>query len=530
MRILLVEPKYRRLTGLKEAELKQAKQNGETIKLNEESLWYPPLGLMKLARFHKDRGDTVHFVRGCDPNVFSTGDLFTPLSLWDRVYITTLFTFHFNKIVSTINFYKEAVGGTVSKVFVGGVMASLMPDDIYKKTGVYPITGILTSSEQIGLTPSVNIDALCPDEEIIEKELYAINDTYYAYTTRGCVNRCKWCGVPKIEPKYIDYIDIKPLVEGLRKQYGDKPRLNLMDNNVLASLRFEDIVNDLLSLGYGRKDYTNSAIPRKRFIDFNQGVDASFFTEKRVELLSKLSIKPLRIAFDSVDERGVYENAIRSAWKHGFRDFSNYMLYNFRDTPKDLYERLIINIHLNSEQILHDPKCVSGKIYSYPMRYAPTGDSEGLHTNWHRDYVAGWETKSVDWYESPRWTKRFIRNIEIMKGAAHGAISPTPSLALRTIGKSFEEFVCNLYMPEKFLRNRNRYEKKVYEFEPKRPEGSGEVEAFRRFMIGLLKKQGEDFYFFHNAVSPNETASIRDALGKCRKDKLRKWLEWYIGK
>jgi len=528
MKVLLVEPDYRRLTSTREAAMRVSKENGDATQRDDDTLWYPPLGLMKLARFHKDRGDKVKFVRGCDRTLFSAGDLFTAPTLWDRVYVTTLFTFHFDRIIDTINFYKDAVGGTTSKVFVGGVMASLMPEDIYEATGVFPITGTISSARQIGIRSNKNIDALCPDESIVEPELYAINDTYYAYTSRGCVNRCKWCGVPQVEPEYIEYIDIRTLVRRLRKEYGDKARLNLMDNNVMASPRFADIVQDLLDLGFGCDGYTNTDPKRKRVVDFNQGVDASFFTEELVGLLAQLTIKPLRIAFDNVKERNVYETALRLAWKYGFRDFSNYMLYNFRDTPKDLYERLTINIRINAEHMAAESDKASGNIYSYPMRYAPIGKNEGKHGNRHRDYYPEYDAKDVDWLTSPKWTRRFVRSIEVMKGAAHGSISPTPSLASRAIGRTFEEFVCNLYMPEKLLRNRNKYERKVYEFEPTRLAGTGDVERFRRFMLRLLKQQDEDFYLFHNAVTQNKTTAIREYLAKCKKASIREWLQWYL--
>ena len=117
MKVLLVEPDYRRTRP----ESVRRKPNGGAK--NDGTLWYPPLGLMKLSRFHRSRGDTVKFVYGCDKSVFGDGPLF---SLWDRVYITTLFTFHFDKIINTIRFYIDAAGGTVSRIFVGGIMASLM--------------------------------------------------------------------------------------------------------------------------------------------------------------------------------------------------------------------------------------------------------------------------------------------------------------------------------------------------------------------------------------------------------------------
>jgi hypothetical protein len=193
--------------------------------IHDDKLWYPPLGLMKLAQYHKNRGDEVHFTRGCDPTIFREGNLFEPAALWDRIYITTLFTYHFDNIVKTINFYKDAVGGTVSKIYVGGIMASLIPDAIAEHTGIYPTPGVLVSSRQIGFDDEVNIDTLPPDYDILDPTLYAINSTYYTYTTRGCPNTCAWCGVSTIEPQFVPYIDIRPTINSLRLRYGDKPTL-----------------------------------------------------------------------------------------------------------------------------------------------------------------------------------------------------------------------------------------------------------------------------------------------------------------
>src|SRR5260370_3793749 len=81
---------------------------------------YPPLGLMKIAQYHGQRGkkDHVRFIKGEDRSVLGV--------VWDRIYVTTLFSFEFPRIAQTIQFAIEAARGNKDKVFVGGIATSLM--------------------------------------------------------------------------------------------------------------------------------------------------------------------------------------------------------------------------------------------------------------------------------------------------------------------------------------------------------------------------------------------------------------------
>jgi len=515
MNILLVDPDLFKVQACNEP--------------TDDRLLYPPLGLMKLSTYHKQRGDQVKFVRGCDKTIIY--DLFNEQPLWDRVYICTVFTYNFRKIVSTINFYKEAVGGTVSKIFVGGIAASLIPNEIFEETGIYPVEGLLTNSNKIGFIDQVNIDQLVPDYSILSKELYAINSTFYAYATKGCVNKCAWCAVPTLEPVFVPYVDIKPIILELRERNGDKSKLKLMDNNVLASSELDKIVDDLLFLGYGKNDYTNTSPRKKRSIDFNQGIDASFVTEKNMKLLSRLCIKPMRIAFDDLQEKNDYTRAIEIAYRFGVDEFSNYLLYDFKDNPRSLYERMKINIRINEKWKTDRGR--NANIYSYPMRYAhikSTGNNGSERedvpdTSKREDILDTAKCSIAEWFADPSWTKRFKRSIEIMKGAANGAISPTTSLAWRTIGETFEEFITNLYMPEELLRNRNKHEKRTYLASGKR--GSGLIEEFRQFLLSLVRNNDQRFYSFHNAVSTNSMKKIKEAINNCMDKELRRWLKYY---
>lgn len=508
MNILLVEPAYRKKT----AAMIRGDQN-----IPDEELWYPPIGLMKIARYHKDRGDTICFAAG----IPDYEDKYPAVTRWDIIYITTVFTFHFKKVVETINYFKS-LG---DKIVVGGILATLMPTDIFVETGVRAIPGLLSSSRMLGFDDDVNIDKLTPEYSFLFGTNYAVRDTFYTYTTRGCKIGCPWCAVPKLEPVYEDYIDIKPQIYQLRKEFGDYSSLKLMDNNVLISPRLENIVNDLLELGYGRDDKNEHG--KHRVVDFNQGVDASYINEKTVSLLSKINIIPLRIAFDRIGETKTYTRAVELAFEHGFHAISNYMLYNFKDTPRDLYDRIFVNISLN-EKWKSGHNGNRGQIYCYPMRYAPINEDLGIHANRERNFFAKVDSRTIDWLNNPVWTPKFSRNLDVIKGVAHGSIPTVPSLARRAIGRTFEEFITNMYMPEEMLRNRNKYEKTIYPDEKPREPGDGQIEEFRSFILGLLKQKSELFYFFHDTVASNSKQDIREAIRFTNNPELLKWFNRYL--
>ena len=109
---------------------------------------YPPLGLMKLAQYHGPLGkqDNVRFIKGEDRTVLTTA--------WDRIYVTTLFSFEFQKISQSIDFAVFAANGHSDKVFVGGIAASLMHERFLAEPrwhGIRFIKGLLGQAPAIAL-------------------------------------------------------------------------------------------------------------------------------------------------------------------------------------------------------------------------------------------------------------------------------------------------------------------------------------------------------------------------------------------
>ena len=254
------------------------------------------------------------------------------------------------------------------KIFVGGIAASLMKDqfeEVERWKGIRFISGILTETPAVSLKlgyhdfgvrdlTSQPIDERVPDYSILNDidYQYPVYDAYFGYASRGCIRKCSFCGVPKLEGAQRDMPPITDLVNSVSRIYGPKKDLVLMDNNVTAAPKFNEIMAEIRDLGFvpGAR-LTRNGSTRKRRVDFNQGVDSRLLCKlpHLMQQLSTICIDPLRIAFDHWGIRKQYEQSIRSATDHGIRNLSNYMLYNFHDSPEDLYKRLRMNIELNQE-------------------------------------------------------------------------------------------------------------------------------------------------------------------------------------
>jgi hypothetical protein len=405
------------------------------------------------------------------------------------------------------------------QLLVGGVMASLLTKEIEIETGIKPTTGLLDQPGILDDTPKAReliIDNLPLDYSILDEidYKYPTDSAYFTFMTKGCTRKCAFCSVPKLEPTYKPKIETIDKFWEIKTHFGEQQNLLLMDNNVLASPKFPEIIQEIKDMGFVngatyiepnqlkiailnlRSGYNDRAyvkrsfklihvllsrlrgkskqefynlleefellhldtttkenllkankliapyyekhrpkIPKQRYVDFNQGTDARYVTDELMKLMSEIPIKPLRIAFDYVGLKNTYIAAVELAAKYGIKELSNYILYNFNDSPHDLYERLKINVELGERLGIH--------IYSFPMKYIPLFGEEAKD----REFVG------------KKWNKKFIRAIQSILNVTKGIVAPGRSFFEKAFGKNIDEFYDLLFMPETYIVYRYLFER-----------------------------------------------------------------------
>jgi hypothetical protein len=541
---------------------------------------YPPIGLMKISTYHKMIGDDVTFFKGdlldfvidkyCELSLrklklidkriewrlfiskikkfIRDSDVENILAIpmaknqyakviallskyssiirkreyekypkYDRVYVTTLFTFYWNITIQTIQFSKRLVRNE-KDIYVGGVMASLLTKEIEAETNIKPFTGLLDVGGVLDNTEAARnliIDDLPLDYSILDeiRYKYPTQSAYFTFMTKGCTRKCAFCSVPKLEPTYKPKILTIDKFNAVKDRFGDQRNLLLMDNNVLASPFFPEIIEEIKSMGFTKgatfvepnqyeiaiknlkSGYNNRAFmskifflihsirkrikgrnkieyerilndfnllevdlltrknllssyrqlapiyekfrskaPKLRYVDFNQGTDARYVTDQLMKLMSEIPIHPLRIAFDYIGLKETYIKAVELAAKYGINNLSNYILYNFNDTPDDFYERLKINVQLGQR--------LGVKIHSFPMKFIP---------------LFGEEAKGRE-FVGKKWNKKFIRAVQSILNVTKGIVAPGPDFFYHAFGSTLSDFYELLYMPEEYIVYRRAFE------------------------------------------------------------------------
>lgn len=531
---------------------------------------YPPIGLMKIATYHKMLGDQVRFYKGdlkkfkislraestivalnlSFPLVnwqlfkqeiikyFSTkrlanlenvisklqGDQVEILSIlksysnksltdyYDRIYVSTLFTFYWDITIKTIEFTKSLTNKP-ENIFIGGVMASLLKNEIIQATGITPISGLLDKPYSLDKDNEIIVDELPLDYSILHEieYVYPTDSAYFTFMTKGCTRKCAFCSVPKLEPTYKAKIEAKFSFEYVKEKFGEQRNLLLMDNNVLASPKFAEIIKEIKDLGFiAGATYT---YPNKLKIAVNNLIsgynDKAYIKETfkiihqltgRINRNSKEAYKLLleqknllieptdkNMLIEAFDDINVYYEKYRYSGKVArYVDFNQGIDARYvTDENMKLLSEIPIKplriafdhigikrTYINAVELAakHGLTDLSNYIL-FNFKDKPSDFYERLKINvdlgkrlnikifsFPMKFVPlfGEEAKNRK-YVGEHWNKKFLRAIQTILISTKGIVAPGYEFFEMAYGKDLQSFLYLLYMPESYIINRNYF-------------------------------------------------------------------------
>jgi hypothetical protein len=246
----------------------------------------PNLALMKLAHWHKARGDTVHVTRHIER------DLFEPE--YDKVYGSAIFKFSQVRLMRfKLQWPQAIVGGT-------------------------------------GTTEPGTVEELIGEEyEHYDYEGWPAVDYSIGFTQRGCRLSCKFCVVPKKEGKPRSANTIANIWRG-----DPHPRkLHILDNDFFGNPEWRDRIAEIRDGGFK--------------VCLSQGINTRLIDEEAAQALAtiqyrdtKFERRRLYTAWDNLKDEGVFFKGIERLERAGIPP-SNIMAYMLVGYDKnETWERL----------------------------------------------------------------------------------------------------------------------------------------------------------------------------------------------
>lgn len=293
----------------------------------------------------------------------------------------------------------------------------------------------------------------CENNDILIESLQSCFFLNLNFKLLNIVNNIK-NRLPNIRNGYPEikeiYVSISDSIKRIDKEFGPKRDLLLMDNNVLRSPKFDQIIDEIKALGFEKgATFVNPKTGKTvvRHVDFNQGLDAFLLNEHKAQRLGELAIKPARIAFDHIEDEDVYVRAITLCARAGIDHMSNYLLYNgedftgkghsyHADTPEDLFYRMHLTMELGENLTEELGRKIA--IFSFPMRYIPLDNDQ-------RGFIGA------------NWNAKYLRALQCMLIPTQGKGIQGRSFFEADFGKTAEDFVMYLAMPERLLNKRGHF-------------------------------------------------------------------------
>ncbi len=270
----------------------------------------PNLALMKLARWHRKRGDSVYFTRSVHRNLFEPR--------YDVVYGSAIFTFSKRRVERFRTEFPEAIiGGTGS--------------------------GSWTTVEEL----------IGEDYEYYDYTDYPQYQFSLGFTQRGCRLKCSFCVVPKKEGRPRSVNTIAEIWRGT--PYPRK--LHLLDNDFFGQPR----------------DQWRTRLDEVRAGNFkiclNQGINVRFIDDESAAALASIEYRDdqfqrrrLYTAWDNLGDEERFFSGIDTLERAGIpsKQVMAYMLIGY--DPRETWDRILHRFN----------RMVSRGILPYPMVYDNT--------------------------------------------------------------------------------------------------------------------------------------------------------------
>jgi hypothetical protein len=338
-----------------------------------------------------------------------------------------------------------------------------------------------------------------------------------------CPNRCKFCAVPRLEPKYCNYISLKTQIEIAEKKYGAQKDLLLLDNNVFASKHFNKIIDEIKSCGFQRgatymppneyeiafnnlkapkKEHRNIRAYTKKMIEIYDLISENlpeieqadfYLAREQANLLYAIYATPQEIiALDSI-ARPLYEKFFKPSVRTRYIDFNQGIDARFVTDEK---MKKLSEINIRPLRIAFDHYSMKSKYINairlaakYSIRnlsnyllYNFTDRPEDLYNRMKLN-VDLCEELGVTIYSFPMkyhpidlpeyfrnrdyigkyWNRKFIRAIQAVLNSTKGKIGRGKTFFEEAFGRDVDEFRKILWMPEAFIIYRRKYNQDLRE-------------------------------------------------------------------
>jgi len=334
---------------------------------------FMPIGLLKLATYHRKMNDSICLLKGNVPkeqiHFENSNGTISKNTQPDMVLITSYFTYWSNHVKRSVSYYKKMFPKV--KVIVGGIYASLMPEHCKK----------YTKCDEVHVGIHAEAEKCKPAMRYFEKH-FGEKDYQIIHTSRGCIRRCEFCGVYRIEPSFTYKNSIKNEII--------KRKIIFYDNNLLANPEIESLLTELAFLKHKQKIL---------WCEAQSGIDGRIL-ENNAELaylLKRAGFKDIRISWDGpLGEKNHIKRQIDILKRVGYnihRDVFIFMIYNWEIPFEEMEKKRI--------------KCWEWKIQISDCRYRPLNQTYDRYSG--QKFRTGQTGKDYHIHRTSGWTDQKIR-------------------------------------------------------------------------------------------------------------------------